>query len=137
MPKRLDWRAKLAIAAVSTAALCFAILVGTRVTLDRAVDKSLRMQTEVQADRITQDILEEFPQLARIASDGKADQKLLADLQLSLLETELLVQLKVFNRHGVLRYVFDETEWINSGGGTISLGSVSYTHLTLPTIYSV
>jgi len=124
MPKRLDWRAKVALTAVSTALLCVAILIGTHATIESAIDATLRLETEVQADRITKDILSEFPQLARVASDGKADQKLLSDLQLSLLQSEFLVQLKVFNRHGILRYVFDENEWINSGGGTISLGSI-------------
>lgn len=132
MPKRLDWRAKVAVTAVSTALLCFAILIGTRATLEKAIDTTLRLETEVQADRITKDILAEFPQLARVASDGRADQKLLSDLQLSLLQSEFLVQLKVFNRHGVLRYVFDETEWINSGGGTISLGTIRVVQTGLP-----
>ncbi len=125
MPKRLDWRAKTALAAVSTALLCFAILVGTRAILNNTIDTTLRSETEVQADHLVKDILAEFPELIRVATDGKADQKFLSELQLSLLQKDYLIQLKVFNSHGVLRYVFDETYWINAGGGTISLASIA------------
>lgn len=125
MPIRLDWRAKTALGAVSTALLCFAILIGTRAVLNNTIDNTLLSETEVQADQLVEDILIGFPQLVGVATDGKADQNFLTEMKSALSHNDDLVQLKIYNRYGILRYVFDEDLWINSGGGTVNIAAIS------------
>ena len=123
-----DWRTTTAIAGVSCIVLFFAILFGTRSILDNTIRNALIAEASRHAGHLEQQIVRDFPELAILASKGRTSQDFRARLEKALSNGHAMLQLKVYNVRGRLRYVFDETRWFENGGdiqSDVALNSVA------------
>ena len=116
MPDDPDWKKKFAVVTLISVALFFVILFGAQNTLNRTVAKAIQDEAVDHAVHLTSDIQQRFPEIERIAREGRANADTLDGLRAHFSHTEGLTQIKIYNPEGVLRYVYDEDLWIRQGG---------------------
>lgn len=116
MPEDPDWRKKFAAVTLISLALFFVIFFGAQATLNHTVNRAIQDEAVDHARHVTKDVQRNFPEIERIAREGRADVGTLDQLHAFLSNSDGLQQVKIYNHEGVLRYVYDEDLWIRQGG---------------------
>ena len=110
------WRRTTVIAGATCILVFFAILFGTRAILDATINEALSAEAGRHAGHLEEQIVQDFPWLAEVVTSGRVDAQHRAHLEMALNHTDGLVQIKLFNVRGRLRFVLDEARWFTQGG---------------------
>lgn len=93
------------------------ILFATQAAIDKTVQNALHRTAENQATKQAEIVGEAFPEIRQIVLEGRGDVQRLTQLRHALRSKEI-IQLKIFNPDGLLRYVYDEDLFIQTDGVT-------------------
>jgi diguanylate cyclase (GGDEF)-like protein len=119
MSALLDSRLKSAIALLWIALVVLGITFGTNYALNRATTLSLRQDAAYQAFAWADALTQAFPEVETIAETGRMSETFLERFRRTLDHSDVL-QFKIYNTDGLLRYILNEDQFIASGGGVNS-----------------
>ena len=115
LEKTSRYRSLVLVAGISLV-LSLVILSGTRTILDRIISTAIQSETIKHAEHMSQQVLSDLTEIESIINHGRASPEFLAHLNEALFHGDGLIQFKIHNADGLLRFVLNEALWIDQGG---------------------
>ena len=103
---------------VAGVTLVFSLVIffGSQRILDQNVTSAIQSEAIKHAAHVSQQVLSDGAQIESIIRHGRTSPDFLEHLNDLLLHGDGLIQVEIHDADGLLRYVLDETLWINQGG---------------------